>query len=82
MSADPEESIPTTPLSMEQIDQCIQVLEKLNTNTNQIFEIPKDKRLALIMAAGLLSRPSREEFLRRKKEAKKAEKDVAESNKE
>ncbi len=61
-------------LSQEQIDSCIAMLETLNTDTNQIFEIPKDKRLALIMAAGLLSRPSREEFLRRKKDAKKAAK--------
>jgi NAD(P)-dependent dehydrogenase (short-subunit alcohol dehydrogenase family) len=62
------------PVSLEQIEQCISILESLNSDTNQIFEIPKDQRLALIMAAGLLSRPSREEFLRRKKEAKKAEK--------
>ena len=61
-------------LDIDQITQCISLLERLNTDTNLIFEIPKDKRLALIMAAGLFSRPSREEFLRRKKEAKKATK--------
>jgi NAD(P)-dependent dehydrogenase (short-subunit alcohol dehydrogenase family) len=61
-------------LTQDQIDQCISILESLNSDTNQIFEIPKDKRTALIMAAGSLSRPSREEFLRRRKEAKKAEK--------
>lgn len=61
-------------LSEEQIAQCISVLETLNKDTNQIFDIPKDQRVALLMAAGLLSRPSREEFARRKKEAKKAEK--------
>lgn len=69
-------------LTQEQIDQCINILETLNSNTNQIFEIPEEKRLALIMAAGLFSRPSREEFLRRKKEAKKAEKrKIAEKDK-
>ncbi len=62
------------PITPEQIEQCISILETLNADTNQIFEIPKDRRLALIMAAGLFSRPSREEFLRRKKDAKKAEK--------
>ncbi len=62
------------PLTQEQIEACIATLETLNADTNQIFEIPKDRRLALIMAAGLFSRPSREEFLRRKKDAKKAEK--------
>jgi len=61
-------------LSQEQIDACIAVLENLNADTNQIFEIPKSQRTALIKAAGLLSRPSREEFSRRKKDAKKAAK--------
>ena len=69
-----KEAEKSTPISPEQIEQCISILETLNADTNRIFEIPKDKRLALIMAAGLFSRPSREEFLRRKKEAKKAEK--------
>lgn len=63
-----------TEVSAEQIDQCIATLEALNSDTDQIFEIPKDKRLALLMAAGVLSRPSREEFQRRKKDAKKAQK--------
>jgi len=61
-------------ISHEQVEACIKILETLNADTNQIFEIPKDRRTALIMAAGLLSRPSREEFQRRKKDAKKAEK--------
>ena len=69
-----EEAEQSDPISAAQIEQCISILETLNADTNRIFEIPKDKRLALIMAAGLFSRPSREEFLRRKKEAKKAEK--------
>ncbi len=61
-------------LRTEEIDKCISVLEYLINNTNEIFEIPKDKRTALIKVAGLLSRPSREEFSRRKKDAKKAQK--------
>lgn len=61
-------------LKQEEIDKCISILESLNTDTNQIFEIPKEQRLALIKAAGLFSRPSREEFLRRKKNGKKAAK--------
>ena len=61
-------------LSEEQISSCIDILNVLNTDTNQIFDIPEAQRLALIKAAGLLSRPSREEFQRRKKEAKKAQK--------
>jgi len=69
-------------LSKEEIAKCIAILEKLNADTDQIFEIPKDQRTALIMAAGTLSRPSREEFQRRKKDAKKAAKrKIAEKDK-
>ena len=42
-------------LTSEQIAECISVLETLNSDSAQIFEIPKDQRLALIMAAGLFS---------------------------
>ncbi len=61
-------------VSQDQIDLCLEVLQKLNADTNQIFEIPKDKRLALIMAAGLFSRPHKEELGRRKRGAKKVNK--------
>lgn len=60
--------------SQEQIDACISTLEKLVENSHQIFELPEIKRIALIKAAGLLSRPSRDAFVKRKKEAKKAAK--------
>ena len=69
-------------LSSEEIAKCIAILEKLNADTDQIFDIPKDQRTALIMAAGAFSRPSREEFQRRKKDAKKAAKrKIAEKDK-
>lgn len=58
-------------ISQDQIDQCIAILDSLNADTDQIFDIPKEKRLALIIAAGKLSRPSKEELLERKKGAKK-----------
>ncbi|MDW5288531.1 SDR family oxidoreductase [Formosa sp. PL04] len=58
-------------LSQKQIDECLFVLEHLNADTNLIFDIPKNKRIALIKATGQFSRPSREEFKRRKKDAKK-----------
>mgnify|MGYP000244692818 CR=1 FL=1 len=61
-------------LTEKQIAECIQILTALNEDTNQIFDIPKETRIALIKAAGQLSRPTREELHRRKKEAKKAEK--------
>jgi NAD(P)-dependent dehydrogenase (short-subunit alcohol dehydrogenase family) len=64
----------TIKLTEEQIDQCIAILETLNADTNQIFDIEKPKRVALLKAAGILSRPSRDEFIRRKKDGKKAAK--------
>lgn len=61
-------------ISEQEIDLCISILEKLVADTDEIFEIPKEKRTALIKVSGMLSRPSREEFSRRKKDAKKAQK--------
>ncbi|PHR49152.1 MAG: oxidoreductase [Fluviicola sp.] len=61
-------------LSQEQIDECISILKTLNEDTDQIFEILKDQRIVLLTEAGRLSRPQRDEFARRKKDAKKAAK--------
>lgn len=61
-------------LTQDQIDLCISILETLNQDTDQIFEIPKDKRIELLTQAGRLSRPQREEFKKRKKSAKKTAK--------
>lgn len=61
-------------LSKEEIEQCISILEKLNEDTNQLFELPETQRIALMKAAGQLTRPNREEFARRRKDAKKATK--------
>lgn len=61
-------------ISPEEIAKCIATLEHLNNNTDLIFEIPKAQRTALIKQSGRLSRPNRDEFSRRKKDAKKAEK--------
>ncbi|MCK5774624.1 MAG: SDR family oxidoreductase, partial [Bacteroidales bacterium] len=62
------------PLSQDQIDECIAILETLNGDPNQIFEIPVDRRIELIMQAGRLSRPERDAFKKSKKDAKKVAK--------
>lgn len=59
-------------LSQDQIDQCISILEALNSDTNQMFALPEEKRIELLTQAGRLSRPQRDEFKKRKKDAKKA----------
>ena len=61
-------------LTQEQIDQCIAMLESLNADTNQIWEMPEEKKSALMKAAGQLTRPSRDEYQRRRKDSKKASK--------
>lgn len=65
---------PNKEINATEIAKCIAILEHLNNNTDQIFEIPKAQRTALIKASGQLSRPNRDEFSRRKKDAKKAKK--------
>lgn len=61
-------------ITAEEIDRCIAVLAQLNAHTDQIFDIPKDQRTALIKAAGMFSRPDRDELSRRKKDGKVAAK--------
>ena len=61
-----------SPIDPSKIRECIAILEALNTHTDQIFEIPKEDRVALIKAAGEFSRPDKEELLGRKRGAKKA----------
>jgi len=61
-------------IKITEIENCISILEQLTTDTNQLFDLPEEKRIALMKAAGLLSRPNREEFARRKKDAEKAAK--------
>lgn len=66
--------MPKEPLSTQEIEQCISILEKLNANAGQLFELPEDQRVHLMKAAGLLSRPNRDKFQQRRKDAKKAAK--------
>jgi hypothetical protein len=59
-------------VSNEDIEKCIAILEKLTENTNQVFDLPEEKRIALMKAAGMLSRPNRDKFQQRRKDAKKS----------
>ncbi len=58
----------------QDIESCIETLQKLLNDTNQLFELPEEKRVELMKVAGALSRPNRDEFQRRRKDAKKAAK--------
>ena len=61
-------------VSQGEIEKCIQTLENLLADTNQVFDLPEEKRKALMKAAGQLSRPNKEEFSKRKKDHEKAAK--------
>ena len=69
-----EEIEDNTIITPEEIDRCIAVLAQLNTDTDQIFDIPKAQRIALLKEAGRFSRPDRDEFSRRIKDGKEAAK--------
>jgi len=71
--ADRQEDVAET-ISLEEIDQCILLLNKLVGNGHKVFELPEEKRVALLKAAGQLSRPTKNEFKQRKKDAAKAAK--------
>jgi NAD(P)-dependent dehydrogenase (short-subunit alcohol dehydrogenase family) len=69
-------------LSQDQIDQCISILETLNNDANQISEIPKERRIELMIQAGRLSRPLKDEFTKRSKNSRKvAKRKAAEKDK-
>ncbi|NCP85227.1 MAG: oxidoreductase, partial [Bacteroidetes bacterium] len=61
-------------ITSAEIENCIKILAQLVEDTNQIFDIPKEQRTELLKVAGMFSRPNRDEFSRRKKDAKKAAK--------
>ena len=58
-------------VSEEEISLATKILEKLVADPVQMFELEEQKRVALLKAAGLLSRPNRDEFDTRRKNAKK-----------
>ncbi|WP_047414956.1 SDR family oxidoreductase [Cellulophaga sp. Hel_I_12] len=64
----------TPPITSEEIDKCIAILGQLVAHTDQIFDIPLAQRTALLKVTGQFSRPTRDEFSRRKKDAQKASK--------
>ena len=65
-----DESAYNSVITSDEIDRCIAIMTQLNAATDQIFDIPKEQRTALIKAAGQFSRPDREELAKRKKDGK------------
>ncbi len=72
MEENPKEKI--SEINPEEIEKCISILNQLVADGAQLFELSEDKRVELLTIAGKLSRPSREELNKRRKDVKKAEK--------
>ena len=64
-------------ISEDSVSHCIQTLEYLATNYQELESLPESIRVGLLKAAGQLSRPDRNEYRRRDKQVKKARKDLA-----
>ncbi|MDP5231142.1 MAG: SDR family oxidoreductase, partial [Cellulophaga sp.] len=58
-------------ISQEEIEKCISTLEKLVGASHIVLELPEEKRVSLLKAAGRLSRPDRDAFKQSKKDAEK-----------
>jgi NAD(P)-dependent dehydrogenase (short-subunit alcohol dehydrogenase family) len=65
------------PFSTRQIADCIPLLQYLAENSEQLAHLTQDQRIALLTAAGRLSRPQREEINRRRKEANRTVRQAA-----
>jgi NAD(P)-dependent dehydrogenase (short-subunit alcohol dehydrogenase family) len=62
-------SIPSD-ISPNEFTECLRVLENLVENTQFLAELNKAQRVALLVAAGKLSRPDKKEIKKRNKEVK------------
>ena len=57
--------ITDTKYSREDIQGCIDVLQDMAANSVELAHLPEDQRVALMMAAGKISRPLKEEIRKR-----------------
>lgn len=61
----------STELSEKEIEKCLSILEALVSNSEPLSRIPESTKIALLRAAGKLSRPDRDEIRKRKKDKQK-----------
>src|SRR5580698_1371548 len=57
-----------TKYSLEEIQQCIHLLEDFVKNSVELAHLSKEQRIAILKAAGEISRPDRDEIRKRKKD--------------
>lgn len=68
-----DDTQPSQKYSAADIDLCIQVLEHLLEDTERLTGLSNEQRLALLTAAGKLSRPDKEEIRKRLSDLRRAE---------
>ncbi|WP_109830759.1 SDR family NAD(P)-dependent oxidoreductase [Reichenbachiella versicolor] len=61
-------------LTKEDIEKCVTILETLSSDVEQLSALSEEDRIAVMKAAGKLTRPNRDEFAQRRKDTKKAAK--------
>ena len=59
------EKVPAAKYSQEEIRACIELLEDLVKNSSELAHLSDEQRIALLTAAGQISRPNREEIRKR-----------------
>jgi NAD(P)-dependent dehydrogenase (short-subunit alcohol dehydrogenase family) len=64
---------PTTKYSDEDVQACLDLLQHLIQNTDEFAALTQEQRIALLKAAGQLSRPDRNEIRKRKAAIRRAE---------
>ncbi|TBR17055.1 SDR family oxidoreductase [bacterium] len=70
MSLDMESKIRAEKYSEQEIKDCISLLENLVENNGRLLHLSEEQRIALMAAAGKLSRPDRNEIRKRQKDIK------------
>jgi len=63
-------------ISKEELAACLATLQRLVSDSQPLVLLDEDQRVALMMAAGMLSRPTRDELKKRRKDLNKEKKTV------
>src|SRR5690606_9884286 len=66
--------------SEEEIDQCLNLLEYIVENSEELTYLTHEKRIALFKACGAISRPDREEARKRDKDVQKTRQKIKAHN--
>ncbi|MBP9682501.1 MAG: SDR family oxidoreductase [Bacteriovorax sp.] len=59
-----------TDLSVNDVHECLSILEQIAENSEILTELTEEKRVALLTAAGRISRPDKKEIKKRQKDVK------------